>query len=126
MNEFTCYHEDGSVDFFTSKGAYKLALDAWAHKREVEYEKVQGAVDSVLKAAGDSRVAMSKLVNMVLVNLQPTLEEYDEKQKSVEEFVKRNTASEKNPNALYSTQKGKGGGYSLNSAPTNEDSPKEG
>lgn len=113
MNEFTRYNDNGTVNFDESVEAYGKALEFWATDRIVEQTEIQEAVDSVLVLAGESRVSMSKLANMVLVKLQPTLAEYDEKQKAIEEFIKHNTVSEKNPNGRYSAQKGKGGGYSF-------------
>ena len=111
MNEFTRYNEDGSVDVYLSKEAYEKALVKWVEEKEVLEVEMREGVNSVLRASGENRVALSKLVNMVLCKLQPSLDEFDSMQSAVESFVKRNTVSEKNPNGFYESQKGKGGGY---------------
>jgi len=123
MNEFTCYHEDGSVDVFTSKEAYGAALERWAHERQVVEQQIGEAVDKVLRCS-PGRVALPKLVNMTLVELRTEIAEYDAKSKAVEAFIKANTSTE-TETKRYSAQKGKAGGYSLTPKPADNTPPSE-
>ena len=122
---FVVLGSDGLVDVEASTTAFQTALINYAAKQETITNGIRNAVDSVLKVS-QGRVSMSSLVGMTVVKLQMEQNKvYDAKEfaamsKEVEKYVKANTCTDEDSNRRYVAQKGKGGGYSLN---TPDDAP---